>query len=75
MTFTMYDVLSPFVSLRVLFFTGFLDDQNYVHLTNNGTIPLPKTNLTPGLERNDRFKLNNLSFAGPVIMGVGGKLL
>lgn len=22
----------------------------------------------------DRFKLNNLSFAGPVIMGVGGKI-
>ena len=29
----------------------------------------------PGMaEPVDRFRLNNLSFAGPVVMGVGGKL-
>ena len=27
----------------------------------------------PGQERRDQFHLNNLSFAGPVIMGIGGK--
>ena len=28
----------------------------------------------PGMaEPVDRFRLNNLSFAGPVVMGVGGK--
>ena len=26
-----------------------------------------------GMERANRFYLNNLSFAGPVIMGIGGK--
>jgi hypothetical protein len=27
----------------------------------------------PGMATVDRFKLNNLSFAGPVVMGVGGR--
>ena len=27
----------------------------------------------PGMATVDRFKLNNLSFAGPVVMGVGGE--
>ena len=41
---------------------------------------LKKNNMTmaaalygPGQERLDRFHLNNMSFAGPVIMGIGGK--
>ena len=27
----------------------------------------------PGQDRQDRFQLNDMSFAGPVIMGIGGK--
>ena len=27
----------------------------------------------PGQDRQDRFHLNDMSFAGPVIMGIGGK--
>ena len=27
----------------------------------------------PGQDRLDRFQLNDMSFAGPVIMGIGGK--
>ena len=34
---------------------------------------LASTLYGPGQERLDRFHLNNLSFAGPVIMGIGGK--
>ena len=41
---------------------------------------LERTNLTvqnvlnvPGTSRDANFRLNNMSFAGPVIMGIGGK--
>ena len=29
----------------------------------------------PGQDRQDRFQLNDMSFAGPVIMGIGGKYI
>ena len=55
-------------------FTGFLDDQREIEEK------LMTLNLTrgqfmyaPGILREDRFRLNNLSFAGPVVMGVGGE--
>ena len=39
---------------------------------NNKTHP-PNLKTGPGMaEPVERFRLNNLSFAGPVIMGVGG---
>ena len=45
----------------------------YEDRLKNETHPIQKKN-GPGLaEPVERFGLNNLSFAGPVIMGVGGK--
>ena len=55
--------------------TGYLKDTREFEetlLKNNMT--LASTLYAPGQERLDRFKLNNMSFAGPVIMGIGGKL-
>ena len=53
---------------------GFLDDQRALEdASRNSTATVNMYDLTPGLMREDRFQLNNLSFAGPVIMGVGGK--
>ena len=54
-------------------FSGFVNDQNdrFIRL-NNKTHP-PELNSGPGMiEPVERFRLNNLSFAGPVIMGIGG---
>ena len=54
--------------------SGFINDQkDFVERLNNKTHP-PKLNTGPGMiEPVERFRLNNLSFAGPVIMGIGGK--
>ncbi len=53
---------------------GFFDDQRQLaELAANGTVSKDNFHFTPGLATEDRFKLNNLSFAGPVIMGVGGE--
>ena len=59
----------------VLCFAGFIADQKeYEIKVNNKTHPY--TPVGPGQpEPTERFRLNNLSFAGPVIMGVGGKML
>lgn len=52
---------------------GFLDDQREIEERLQA---LNQTRdelmFAPGILREDRFRLNNLSFAGPVIMGVGG---
>ena len=55
-------------------FSGFVGDQReYNDRMNNKTHP-PVLKSGPGMiEPVERFRLNNLSFAGPVIMGVGGK--
>ena len=58
----------------ILLFSGFVGDQReYNDRMNNKTHP-PVLKSGPGMiEPVERFRLNNLSFAGPVIMGVGGK--
>ena len=56
------------------FFSGFIADQRrYQEIMRNSTQDI--SSVGPGMaEPVDRFRLNNLSFAGPVVMGVGGKL-
>ena len=58
----------------IFLFSGFVGDQReYNDRMNNKTHP-PVLKSGPGMiEPVERFRLNNLSFAGPVIMGVGGK--
>ena len=58
----------------VLFSSGFIADQRrYQEIMRNSTQDISAVG--PGMaEPVDRFRLNNLSFAGPVVMGVGGKL-
>ena len=55
------------------FFSGFISDQKtFQEKMKNSTYDIGIVG--PGMaEPEERFKLNNLSFAGPVIMGVGGK--
>ena len=55
------------------FFSGFIADQRrYQEIMRNSTQDISAVG--PGMaEPVDRFRLNNLSFAGPVVMGVGGK--
>ena len=57
----------------VWFFSGFIADQRrYQEIMRNSTQDISAVG--PGMaEPVDRFRLNNLSFAGPVVMGVGGK--
>ena len=57
----------------VSFFSGFIADQRrYQEIMRNSTQDISAVG--PGMaEPVDRFRLNNLSFAGPVVMGVGGK--
>ena len=53
---------------------GFLKDQREFEETlRRNNMTLASTLYAPGQERLDRFQLNNMSFAGPVIMGIGGK--
>lgn len=54
-------------------FSGFITDQKeFEARIRNESIPSPRQT-GPGMaEPVERFQLNNLSFAGPVIMGVGG---
>jgi hypothetical protein len=54
--------------------TGYLEDQEIFEESlrkNNET--MAERLYGPGKDRLDRFKLNDKSFAGPVIMGIGGK--
>ncbi len=55
-------------------FSGYFTDQRSVEsLIANGS--LPSGNVPgPGIARQEGFHLNNFSFAGPVVMGVGGKI-
>ncbi len=59
--------------------SGYLDDQKKLDVKLNATNAdggggrNPDLNYIPGLQTEDRFRLNNLSFAGPVVMGTGGK--
>jgi len=61
------------VSSHVVCFLGYFTDQSAVEsLIANGS--LPSGNVPgPGIARQEGFHLNNFSFAGPVVMGVGGK--
>ncbi len=63
--------------LLLFFFPGYLDDQKrleakLMNSTDSAAMNDPELNYVPGLQTEDRFRLNNLSFAGPVIMGTGG---
>ena len=63
------------INISFYFLSGFIaDQQTHVEKLRNST--QGDTSLVgPGMaEPVDRFKLNNLSFAGPIIMGVGGKI-
>ena len=56
------------------FFPGFLDDQREMEQKLKDLNQTQEELLyAPGVVRNDRFRLNNLSFAGPVVMGIGGR--
>ncbi len=63
----------------VMSILGFLDDQRKLeaklNVTDNAYMANNYLNYVPGLQTEDRFRLNNLSFAGPVIMGLGGETL
>lgn len=49
----------------------FIDQRSAESLNANGT--LPNGNVPgPGIPRQEGFQLNNFSFAGPVVMGIGG---
>ena len=63
-----------FVINLSFFLSGFIADQK-THIEKLRNSTQGDTSLVgPGMaEPVDRFKLNNLSFAGPIIMGVGGK--
>ncbi len=66
--------------LLIFFFPGYLDDQKrleakLMNSTDSAAMNDPELNYVPGLQTEDRFRLNNLSFAGPVIMGTGGHLI
>ena len=66
---TMYTFFIPF-------FAGYLDDQKaYEIRLRNSNISESLLLYGPGLAREDSFNLNNLSFAGPVVMGVGGNYI
>ena len=53
---------------------GFLEDQKeFEEKLRRNNMTLASTLYGTGMERANRFYLNNLSFAGPVIMGIGGK--
>ena len=55
-------------------FAGFISDQKEFEARLHNTTHPPSRLTGPGMaEPVERFQLNNLSFAGPVIMGVGGK--
>ena len=54
---------------------GFITDQREYEIQMNNKTHPPNHKTGPGMaEPVERFKLNNLSFAGPVIMGIGGKI-
>lgn len=61
------------ISGIVMAILGFLDDeeelQKIISISNQTIVQYM---FGPGMEREDSFKLNNLSFAGPVVMGIGG---
>ena len=54
--------------------TGYLKDQKeFEESLRKNNMTLAATLYGPGQDRLDRFQLNDMSFAGPVIMGIGGK--
>ncbi len=60
---------------RFFRFSGFVNEQRAVqHLIANGSLPAGNVP-GPGQPRQEGFHLNNLSFAGPVVMGVGGETI
>ena len=62
--------------MAINLFLGFLDDQRAIE-ERLIALNITRTQMmyAPGILREDRFKLNNLSFAGPVIMGIGGAFI
>ena len=63
--------MKPFLN-RSCFVSGYVREQSDNHyLIANGSIPSGNVP-GPGQPRQEGFHLNNLSFAGPVVMGVGG---
>ena len=55
--------------------TGYLKDQKeFEESLRKNNMTMAATLYGPGQDRQDRFQLNDMSFAGPVIMGIGGKL-
>ena len=55
-------------------FSGYLKDQKeFEEQLRRTNMTMAATLYGPGQDRQDRFQLNDMSFAGPVIMGIGGK--
>lgn len=69
---------TPFSSsdtAEIVLFSGFITDQKEYELRMQNKTHPPTRQTGPGMaEPVERFQLNNLSFAGPVIMGVGGSI-
>ena len=55
---------------------GYLKDQKeFEESLRKNNMTMAATLYGPGQDRQDRFQLNDMSFAGPVIMGIGGKYI
>ena len=62
------------LSLPSFLFSGYLKDQKeFEEQLRRTNMTMAATLYGPGQDRQDRFQLNDMSFAGPVIMGIGGK--
>ena len=62
------------LSLPLFCFSGYLKDQKeFEEQLRRTNMTMAATLYGPGQDRQDRFQLNDMSFAGPVIMGIGGK--
>lgn len=68
-----YEISNKFCNNNIFSFSGYLKDQKeFEESLRKSNMTMAATLYGPGQDRQDRFHLNDMSFAGPVIMGIGG---